>query len=319
VCGKCHDYPRIEPLSLGENKLGSGHGHSAGTSNTRALGLALGLTGSFLIVEVVAGLWTGSLALISDAAHMLTDTAGLAIALAGVKIGERPADSQRTFGYKRFEILAAAFNAVLLLAVGIYILYEGYQRLANPEDIQSQVMMGVAAVGLVINLISMRMLSAGKDSSLNVKGAYLEVWSDMLGSIGVIAAAALIWLTGWVWVDAIVAIAIGLWVLPRTWALLKETVNVLLEGVPEGIDADAVAKALASLPGVTGLHDLHIWAITSGVPSLSAHIVLTPGADGDTIRDAAVKMLDEKFEIEHITLQVERTDCRDGRDGHGLH
>ena len=246
---------------------------------------------------------------------MLTDTAGLAIALAGVKIGERPADNQRTFGYKRFEVLAAAFNAIVLLAVGVYILFEGYQRLAKPEEIQSLPMMAVAAIGLAINLISMNLLSAGKDSNMNVKGAYLEVWSDMLGSLGVMAAAALIWLTGWVRIDAIVAIAIGLWVLPRTWQLFKETINVLLEGVPEGIDADAVAKALTSLPGVTGLHDLHIWAITSGVPSLSAHIVLEPGADGDPVRDAAAKLLDEKFEIEHITLQTERADCRDGRAG----
>lgn len=165
----------------------------------------------------------------------------------------------------------------------------------------------------------MRLLSAGKDSSLNVKGAYLEVWSDMLGSIGVIAAAALIWMTGWLWVDAIVAIAIGLWVLPRTWQLFKETINVLLEGVPEGIDADAVATSLKSLPGVRDLHDLHIWAITSGVPSLSAHIVFDPNADGDDVRHRALKHLDDAFEIEHATLQMEKQDCRDGRDDHGLH
>ena len=299
--------------------MGSGHQHGTGTSNTRALGLALGLTGTFLVVEVVAGLLTGSLALISDAAHMLTDTAGLAIALAGVKIGEKAADSRRTFGYKRFEILAAAFNAVLLLLVGVYILYEGYQRLTKPEDIQSIPMLVVAAIGLGVNLLSMRLLSDGKDKSLNVKGAYLEVWSDMLGSIGVMAAAALIWLTGWVWVDAIVAIGIGLWVLPRTWQLFKETINVLLEGVPEGIDADAVAASLKALPGVCDLHDLHIWAITSGVPSLSAHIVLAPDADGEAVRAKVAAVLDEKFEIEHVTLQIEKQDCRDGRDDHGLH
>lgn len=299
--------------------MGSGHQHGAGNTNTRALGIALGLTGTFLIVEVVAGLLTGSLALISDAAHMLTDTAGLAIALAGVKIGEKAADSRRTFGYKRFEILAAAFNAVLLLLVGVYILYEGYQRLTKPEDIHSIPMLVVAAIGLGVNLLSMRLLSDGKDASLNVKGAYLEVWSDMLGSIGVMAAAALIWLTGWVWVDAIVAIGIGLWVLPRTWQLFKETINVLLEGVPEGIDADAVAASLKALPGVRDLHDLHIWAITSGVPSLSAHIVLAPDADGEAVRAKVAAVLDEKFEIEHVTLQIEKQDCRDGRDDHGLH
>lgn len=299
--------------------MGSGHSHGAQTSNTRALGIALGLTGTFLVVEVIAGLLTGSLALISDAAHMLTDTAGLAIALAGVKIGEKAADSQRTFGYKRFEILAAAFNAILLFLVGAYILYEGYQRLTKPEDIQSIPMLVVAAIGLGVNLLAMRLLSSGKDTNLNMKGAYLEVWSDMLGSIGVIAAAAIIWFTGWVWVDAIVAIGIGLWVLPRTWQLFKETINILLEGVPDGIDADAVSAALKSVTGVRDLHDLHIWAITSGVPSLSAHLVIEPGANGESVRARASELLDEKFEIEHVTLQIEAQDCRDGRDHHGLH
>ena len=299
--------------------MGSGHSHGAQTANTRALGIALVLTGTFLVVEVIAGLLTGSLALISDAAHMLTDTAGLAIALAGVKIGEKPADSRRTFGYKRFEILAAAFNAVLLFLVGAYILYEGYQRLTQPQDIQSIPMFVVATLGLGVNLIAMRLLSDGKDTSLNVKGAYLEVWSDMFSSIGVIAAAAMIWLTGWVWIDAIVAMAIGLWVLPRTWQLFKETINILLEGVPDGIDPDAVFAGLKSVKGVKDLHDLHIWAITSGVPSLSAHIVIEPSADGDAVRAKASKLLDDKFEIEHITLQIEKQDCRDGREDHGLH
>lgn len=299
--------------------MGTGHDHGARTSNSRALTLALGLTGTFLIVEVIAGILTGSLALISDAAHMLTDTAGLAIALAAIKIGERPADGQRTFGYQRFEILAAALNAVLLFGVAAYILYEAYNRLVEPVAVQSLPMMAVAAVGLGVNLISMRLLSAGKDSSVNVKGAYLEVWSDMLGSIGVILAAIIIWLTNWLWVDALVAIGIGLWVLPRTWQLFKETLNVLLEGVPEGIDYQAVEAALRKVPGVQNLHDLHIWAITSGMPSLSAHLVVSDKAEPDLVCQAATTVLDEQFEIEHVTLQVERTDCREGRKYHGLH
>lgn len=299
--------------------MGSGHQHHQGSSNKRALSLALGLTGAFLIVEVIAGVLTGSLALISDAAHMFTDTAGLAIALAAIRIGERPADSRRTFGYQRFEILAAAFNAVVLFLVAAYILYEGYQRFVQPQDIQSLPMMLVAAVGLGVNLLSMRLLSSGKDSSLNVKGAYLEVWSDMLGSIGVIAAGFVIWLTSWTWVDPLVAIGIGLWVLPRTWTLLKETVNVLLEGVPDGIDLDAVRAALLGTPGISAVHDLHVWALTSEVPSLSAHLVLAKGADADLTRSAASAVLEQKFHIDHVTLQTERTDCRDGREDHGLH
>jgi cobalt-zinc-cadmium efflux system protein len=302
-----------------EHKMGGGHSHGAGITNARALGLALALTGTFMVVEVLAGWWTGSLALISDAAHMMTDTAGLAIALAGVKISERPADSRRTFGYKRFEILAAAFNAILLFGAAAYILYEGYHRFVNPEPVQSLPMMAVAAIGLGVNLLSMRLLSGGQDTNLNVKGAYLEVWSDMLGSIGVILAGLLIWMTGWPWVDPLVAIAIGIWVLPRTWQLFKETINVLLEGVPEGIDADKVTLALKAVPGVRDVHDLHIWAITSGMPSMSAHLVIDGAGQAETIRQASVEMLDRQFEIEHVTLQIETKDCRDGRDHHGLH
>lgn len=299
--------------------MSSAHSHDNSSSNAGALSKALALTGTFLVVEVVAGVWTGSLALISDAAHMLTDTAGLAIALAAIKIGERPADSRRTFGYKRFEILAAAFNALLLFVVAGYILYEAYHRFQSPADIQSIPMLLVAFAGLVVNLMAMRLLAAGKDASLNVKGAYLEVWSDMLGSIGVMGAAALIWITDWRWVDPLVAVAIGLWVLPRTWQLFSETINVLLEGVPEGIDLDAVAASLKTTPGVDDIHDLHVWALTSNVPSLSAHLVLSTGADASTVQSAATKMLDQKFEIEHVTLQTEYADCRDGRVHHGLH
>lgn len=299
--------------------MGAGHDHGTKNANATALGRALALTSTFLVVEVIGALWTGSLALLSDAAHMMTDAAGLAIALVAIKIGARPADSKRTFGYQRFEILAAAANAIMLFGVGGYILYEGIQRFFDPPEIASLPMLLIAAVGLVVNLISMRLLQAGQGSSLNVKGAYLEVWSDMLGSIGVIMAAFIIYLTKWVWVDAVVAIAIGLWVLPRTWILFKETTNILLEGVPEGIELDKVSAALAATPGVASIHDLHVWAVTSGVPSLSAHLVLATGADADTVRNAAIKTLHDEFDIEHATLQLEKTDCREGRDHHGLH
>ena len=201
---------------------------------------ALGLTFGFLLAEVIGGVVTGSLALISDAAHMFTDAAALAIALAAIRIARRPADVRRTYGYHRFEILAAAFNALLLFAVALYILFEAYQRFRNPPEIQSTGMLVIASLGLVVNLISIRLLSGGKDSSLNVKGAYLEVWSDLLGSLGVIAGALVIRFTGWAWVDTLIAVAIGFWVLPRTWVLLKDSLNILLEGVPEGIDVGEV-------------------------------------------------------------------------------
>lgn len=299
--------------------MGAGHDHGAGSANASALTKALALTGIFLIAEVVGALLTGSLALLSDAAHMMTDTAGLAIALAAVRIGARPADSKRTFGYKRFEILAAAVNALLLFVVAGYILYEGIQRFVEPAEIQSLPMLAIAVLGLVVNLISMRILDTGRSSSLNVKGAYLEVWSDMLGSVGVIIAALIIWGTGWTWVDPLVAIAIGVWVLPRTWVLFKETTNILLEGVPEGIDLDKVTARISSTPGVASIHDLHVWALTSGMPSMSAHIVLAEGADQDATRIAVTDAMHDAFEITHVTLQVERADCRSGREHHGLH
>jgi len=217
--------------------MSASHAHGIpSTDNERALRIALALTGSFLIAEVIGGVLTGSLALISDAAHMLTDTAALAIALAAIRIARRPADRRRTYGYHRFEILAAAFNALLLFAVALYILVEAYRRFTSPPEIHSVGMLVVASIGLIVNLISIRLLSGGQSDSLNVKGAYLEVWSDLLGSIGVIVGAVVIQLTGWSWVDPLVAVAIGLWVLPRTWILLKDSLNFLLEGVPEGID-----------------------------------------------------------------------------------
>lgn len=297
--------------------MSEGHDHK--TSNARALTWALALTGTFLIAEVIGGIVTGSLALISDAAHMMTDTIGLAIALAATKIAQRPADSRRTFGYQRFEILAAAFNALLLFGVAGYILWEGYKRIAQPQDIQSLPMLVIATLGLIVNVVAMRLLQDGKSSNLNVKGAYLEVWSDFLGSIGVIAAAIIIWLTGWRWVDPLIAIAIGLWVLPRTWTLLKETVNVLLEGVPDGLDLDAIATALGSVPDVTNVHDLHVWALSSDTPSLSAHLVVRAGLTGDTVRLAAVELLTRQFKITHVTLQIETADCRLGNSSTDAH
>jgi len=272
-----------------------------------------------LIAEIIGGILTGSLALISDAAHMFTDTAALAISLAAIRIGKRPADSERTFGYYRFEILAAAFNAMLLFAVAIYILYEAWQRLRNPPEIQSGTMLVVAAFGLVVNLISMRLLSSGKDSSLNVKGAYLEVWSDMLGSIGVILGALVIRYTGWSWVDSLIAVAIGLWVLPRTWTLLKASMNVLLEGVPEGLGIAKVQDAITAVPGVASVHDLHVWSITSGKASLTAHVVHQPRVtDVQALLMQIREVVSSKFDIHHSTIQIEAIPCEQAAQDHSF-
>ena len=268
--------------------------------------MALALTSAFLVAEVIGGVLTRSLALISDAAHMLTDVAALAIALAAIRIARRPADQQRTYGYYRFEILAAAFNALLLFAVGLYILYEAYLRLKNPPEIHSMGMLVIAVIGLGVNLISMRLLSGGKDSSLNLKGAYLEVWSDMLGSLGVIIAAVVIKMTGWGWVDSLVAAGIGIWVLPRTFVLLRESINILLQGVPKGVDLSQLDSAIRNVQGVADIHSLHVWALTTGKNVLSAHVVMRPGAgDGTDVMRLVTKLATEQFGIEHSTVQIE--------------
>lgn len=295
---------------MGAEHSGHAHNHAAG-ANSRMLAIALGLTTAFLVTEIIGAYVFNSLALLSDAAHMFTDSAALAIALAAVKIGQRPADDARTFGYRRFEILAAAFNALLLFAVAGYVLWEGIARFLDPVEVQSTGMLVVATIGLIVNLISMRLLSAGKDKSLNVKGAYLEVWADMLGSIGVIMGALIIRFTGWQWVDPVVAIAIGLWVLPRTWILLKDTSQILLEGVPRGVNLKEVRSAIASTPGVGGVHDLHVWSITSDDHSLSTHVNLQKGADFEAVRIAVTTMLHDRFEIQHATIQMEREKCED--------
>ena len=290
---------------------GKGHSHAAG-ANSRMLAIALALTTTFLIAELIGSYLFNSLALLSDAAHMFTDSAALAIALAAIKIGQRPADDERTYGYRRFEILAAAFNALLLFAVAAYVLWEGIGRFFDPVEVQSTGMLAVAAIGLVVNIVAMRLLAAGKEQSLNVKGAYLEVWADMLGSIGVIAAAILIMLTRWQWVDPLVAIGIGLWVLPRTWLLLRDTTHILLEGVPRGLRLADVRAAIAGTPGVAGTHDLHVWSMSGEDISASAHVELQTGAESETVRLAVAAMLLERFDIEHATIQVEVETCDEG-------
>jgi cobalt-zinc-cadmium efflux system protein len=288
----------------------AGHDHTAG-ANAKSLTIALGLTGSFLIAELVGAYWFNSLALLSDAAHMFTDAAALAIALAAIKIGQRAADKQRTYGYRRFEILAAAFNAILLFVVAGYVLYEGVLRFFKPEAVGSVGMLIVASIGLLVNLIAMRVLVGGKDASLNIKGAYLEVWADMLGSLGVIVAAVAIYFTNWSWIDPIVAIGIGLWVLPRTWILLRDTTQILLQGVPRGMDLDAIRAAIGAVPGVAGVHDLHVWSVAGDDASLTAHIAIASGLDQTTVRKAVAGLLEAQFKIHHSTLQTETESCGD--------
>ena len=297
---------------------GHDHSHAVVTEqNAKKLSIALLLTTCFLIVEVIAALMTQSLALLSDAAHMFTDAAALAIALLAIKIGKLPADNKRTFGYQRFEILAALFNALMLFAVAIYIVYEAYQRFSQPAEIQTMGMLMVATLGLIVNLISMRILFASSQESLNVKGAYLEVLSDALGSVGVILAAVVIYFTGWVWVDTLIAVLIGFWVLPRTWVLLKQSIHILLEGVPEEIDIEQLRRDLLALEGVEEIHQLKVWAISSKNIHLAVHLY-APEVDQHVLYQQALHLLQQRYAIGQSTLQIERFNCNVPHD-HAAH
>lgn len=295
---------------------GHDHSHAVVTEeNAKKLTFALALTCVFLIIEVIAGFMTQSLALLSDAAHMFTDAAALAIALVAIKIGKMPADDKRTFGYQRFEILAALFNASMLFIVAMYILFEAYQRFSHPPEIQSMGMLIVAVIGLIINLISMQILFSSSTESLNVKGAYLEVLSDAVGSIGVIIGAAIIYFTGWMWVDTLIAVLIGFWVLPRTWILLKQSINILLEGVPEEIDIEQLRNDLLGLQDVESIHQLKVWAITSKNIHLTVHLY-APQADHNLLYQQALEMLSHQHGIREITLQIEDYECGVHSSGH---
>lgn len=290
--------------------MGAGHDH--GTSNIKhekPLWWAFGLTATFLAAELIGAYLTRSLALLSDAAHMATDTVALMIGLVSVRLSRRPADARRTFGFVRVEAMGAMLNGLMLFAVAAYILWEAWQRFQHPPEVASTGMLVVAAIGLAVNLVAMRLLKAGSGESLNVKGAYLEVWSDMLGSVAVIAGAVIIKLTGWWRVDPILAVLIGLWVLPRTWTLLKEASHVLMMGVPKGIDLQAVRNAMLSHPGVAGVHDLHIWSLASSQPALAAHVVMKTTAEETAMPTQLAEMLERTFHIQHVTIQVERQDA----------
>jgi cobalt-zinc-cadmium efflux system protein len=290
-----------------------GHAHSHVPSvikHERPLWFAFALTLIVFFVEVAGAFHGRSLALLSDAAHMLTDVAALGISLFAVRMSRRPADARRSYGYARMEAIGALINGTLLFLVAGYIVFEAVQRFTTPQDVASKMVLVVASIGLLANVISMRLLAAGAGESLNVRGAYLEVWSDMLGSLGVIAGAVLMLLTGWMWVDPVVAILLGLWVLPRTWVLLKQAVHMLMQGVPDGVEMRAVREAMQSTLGVAAVHDLHVWALGSQQPVLTAHVVLEDAnADVDAVRACVAGMLQTRFAIDHATLQMEYQHC----------
>ncbi len=288
--------------------MGAGHDHAGfgSVTYTRPLGIAFALVLAFAIVEFVAGIASGSLALTADAGHMATDALGLGMALAAALVAKRARPSStQTFGLYRIEILAALANAVLLVGVATYVIVEAIGRLRNPGEIDTGLMLLVALGGLVVNVISYRLLRQGASESLNIEGAFLEVLADLLASVGVIAAGVVIILTDWYVIDAVVGIAIGLFILPRAFSLGRRAIRILMEVAPEGIDVEAMDTQLLSLPDVVEVHDLHVWTLTSEMHTATAHVVIRDGVDGHPTLDAARDLLAEDFGINHATLQIE--------------
>lgn len=290
---------------------GGGHAHgprigSAGAEYQKPLAIAFGLTATYMFAEVVGGILSGSLALISDAAHMGTDTLGLGLALAAIQLAKRPAAGGRTYGTYRLEVLAAVINGLLLFGVAFYVLFEAYRRFQDPPEVLGVPMLVVAVVGLIVNIISFRLLRAGSKQSLNLKGAYLEVMADMLGSVGVIAGAIVIAMTGFRQVDTFVAVAIGLFILPRTWQLMRQALRILMEVAPPGVDVAAATRELETVPGVKEVHDLHIWTLTSGMEAATVHIVVDDvDVDWHGILDQTRDILMTRYGVTHPTIQLE--------------
>lgn len=264
----------------------------------------LSLTGTFMVVEVIAGFLAGSLAVLADAGHMLTDVAALSLSAFALWVAGKPSTPENTYGYHRAEILAAVVNAVVLLLLATWILYEAYDRFGEPSQVLGLPMLLVGLVGLAVNLVSMKLLDGHADESLNLRSAYLEVVSDAISSLGVILGGAIILTTGWVLIDPLLSVGISFFIVWRTWALLSQAVHVLMEGVPAGLDAREVGRAMADVPGVKGIHDLHIWTITSGLDALSSHVVVPVGEDRAAVLQRLQQLLAERFRIEHVTLQI---------------
>jgi cobalt-zinc-cadmium efflux system protein len=295
--------------------MGVGHGHGQVTatgSHRRVLAIVLGLTGLALVVELVGAYASGSLALLTDAVHMAGDAGGIALALFAATLAGRPPTARRTFGWQRAEVLAAAVNGLVLLALAVYLLIEGARRLLAPTEVASGTMLAVAVLGLLTNGVALALLRRGQAESLNVRGAYVEVLGDLLGSAAVVVAAAVIALTGWTRADAVASVAITALIVPRALGLLRQALHVLLEGTPAGVDLDHVRAHILAVPGVIDVHDLHAWTITSGLPVLSAHVVvesgLASGADawcGGAVLDQLTDCLAHHFDVAHSTFQLE--------------
>jgi cobalt-zinc-cadmium efflux system protein len=301
------------------------HDHQHGAAMARAgarhrnrLAIAFALIATYFVVEAVAGVITNSLALVSDAGHMLTDVIGLGMALAAIQLAsrfgrssqQRQATTGHTFGLYRLEILAAFVNSLLLFGVALFVMVEAVRRLFDEPEVLGVPMLVVAVLGLVVNLVAFALLREGSKESLNVEGAYVEVLADTVGSLGVIVAAVALEIFGWAWVDAVVAALIGLWVLPRAWRLGGQAVRILLQSAPAGLDVAQLRAELGALPGVVDVHDLHVWTLTSDMEAASAHLMVSASADQHAVLDQARTLLADNYGISHGTFQVEPDDHR---------
>ncbi|MEK3644043.1 cation diffusion facilitator family transporter [Aeribacillus sp. FSL M8-0235] len=284
-------------------------------NNKKGLIIALLITVGILLLEFFGGLITNSLALLSDSGHMLSDASSLALSLIAIWFAAKPASPNKTYGFYRFEILAALFNGVTLFVIAGFIIWEAVQRFFNPPTVASGSMMLIASIGLIANLLSAWVLMRKGDvkHNVNVRSAYLHVIGDALGSVGAIAAGFIMWLFGWYIADPIISILVALLILKGAWGVLKHSIHILMEGTPVTIDQNEVKKALKSIEGVKDVHDLHIWTITSGLDSLSCHILIEDHHDSQKVLQAAIHMIEEKFKILHTTIQIETSQIHHGK------
>jgi cobalt-zinc-cadmium efflux system protein len=302
------------PVTVTIDGMSGDHDHGgvalrAGARHAGRLRAALAILVVFFLIEAAAGLITNSLALLSDAGHMLTDVLGVGMALAAISVANRRSTRPgRTYGLYRLEILAALANAALLFAVACYVLVEAVDRIDGAPEVRGGAVLVVATAGLAANLVAWGLLRAGAAESINVQGAYLEVLADTVGSVGVIAGAVVVSATGWTWVDPVVGVAIGLWILPRTYRLARQALRILIEAAPAGVDLDRLSADLAALPGVVDVHDVHVWTLTSDMEAASAHLMVRAGTDSHGVLDQARDVLRDGYGVGHATLQVEPDD-----------
>lgn len=288
---------------------GHSHGHHHHSSNKQALKLSFILIATYMIVEVVGGIITNSLALLSDAGHMLSDAAALGLSYFALKFGEKEATLSKTFGYKRFEILAAFINGLTLLVISIYIFVEAYRRIMAPPEVMSMGMLTVSVIGLLVNIAAAYILMKGdKEENLNVRSAFLHVLGDLLGSVGAIAAALMILFFEWNLADPIASVIVAVLIIISGIRVTKASFHILMEGAPENISVSKVKEALLGMPGVEDVHDLHVWAITSDFPALSCHVVIRPETEGKQLLTSIQKKLHDEFHIEHTTIQIDFAD-----------